>query len=259
MPIKSRGKTLDLIAVDIGNSRITCAQFRTGQIQKIWHHATSQALQAAQDIEQIAGHDLVSLCSVVPQATAVICKHLQSHGVRVSLIETGQQRIIGGIYPTMGADRIATAVAAWKQYGQKSAVAVIDAGTATTLAIVSAAGEFLGGFITLGLGSTLSALNKGTAQLPDLEMSALEKLPIKPGTNTPDSMAAGTLSGHLGLVQNWLEIADSHAPGNIKILTGGWSKVISVHSRLFDIVDPDLILKGIYFMAAEAADQEDRG
>lgn len=251
---------MNLIAVDIGNSRVTSAQFINGELGKVWHHPTDQALAAAQDICLVPDVSLVAISSVVPNATVVMVDYLRSKQIPIHEIDTSKQTILSGIYPSMGADRVATAIAAWKLYAQQSAVSVIDVGTATTLAVVSATGEFLGGYITLGLGSTLSALHKGAAQLPEVSMANFETLSLWPAHNTPQAMAAGTLSGHLGLIRQWLETADAMAGAKSKkILTGGWAKVIAVQSTLFDSVDQTLVLKGIYFMAAEAAGLKDQG
>jgi type III pantothenate kinase len=56
----------------------------------------------------------------------------------------------------VGADRIVNGVAAFEKYG--GPCIVVDFGTATTIDVISARGEYLGGMIVAGVGISAEAL-----------------------------------------------------------------------------------------------------
>jgi type III pantothenate kinase len=99
----------------------------------------------------------------------------------------------------LGADRLANVVAAWKFYGQKQPVIVIDYGTATTLEAVLPDGTFVGGFICLGLGKVLSALHVETASLPEVGLNDNHERKLKLALNTQHAIASGAILAHVGL------------------------------------------------------------
>ncbi|MBL7899922.1 MAG: type III pantothenate kinase, partial [Crocinitomicaceae bacterium] len=69
---------------------------------------------------------------------------------------------------TLGKDRLANAVGAWKMNAHKNSL-VIDLGTCVKYDLVGAAGSYLGGAISPGLSMRYQALNKFTDRLPLLE------------------------------------------------------------------------------------------
>ncbi len=248
----------DLLAIDIGNSRISCGLFKTGALVQTWHYPTREAMSAARAIADGAhGRPPVALCSVVPAAASEIKTQLALAGCGLFEVSAQGPVPISDIYQTMGADRVANAVAAWKLYGQKSSVIVVDMGTATTLTAVSADGRFCGGFITLGLGQTLAALHISTAQLPAtrLEQTVTPQLAF----DTDSAIVNGTFLAQIGLVEYWVRLARKTLKGEVTtVATGGWSEPVGRHSAYLDITDPCLTLKGIYLVAQAAAGLKDR-
>lgn len=243
----------ELIAVNVGNSRIACGRFVDGELADIWHYQTQDALRAAQGIHEKAHAGQVAMCSVVPSSGRLMRDYWQSRHLSVHEIRGDTQTLISGTYETMGADRIANAAAAWKLYGQNKPCLVIDLGTATTLTAVSAAGQFLGGFITLGLESTLRALHRGTAQLPDVDLSDDHYQPPTLAATTYDAIASGTLFAHVGLVEYWLALSKTQLGQPITtVATGGWSALLANYTQIFDKLDSELALKGICLIAQAA-------
>jgi type III pantothenate kinase len=70
-------------------------------------------------------------------------------------------------------------------------VITVQAGTAVTVDLVTADGEFRGGAIMPGLGLSLQLLAAGTEQLPWIANGAVSGLPALPGKNTSQAIAAG--------------------------------------------------------------------
>ncbi|MCK5883701.1 MAG: type III pantothenate kinase [Bacteriovoracaceae bacterium] len=143
----------------------------------------------------------------------------------------------------VGADRIATAIAAVHRYPKKNII-IVDFGTATTFCAVSKNREYLGGTILTGMKTSMEALQKKAAKLPSVEIvTPLETC----GRSTVESIQAGLYYGHLGAIR---EITTRISNENFKdelpyiIGTGGFAGMYS-ECGVFDEIIPDLVLAGI--------------
>lgn len=245
----------ELIAVDIGNSRISCGLFNQGVLVDSWYFTRAEVAQSARDLIS-RGATNVAVSSVVPDTSAELAESLTDHNVKVLQIKAGHPAM-PGIYPTMGADRIANAIAGFKIYSEGKAAVVIDLGTATTLTAVDKNGVFAGGFITLGLGKSLTMLAQATAALPHATpKSTLER---QLGLDTESAIVNGTMLGHIGIVEHWIRVARRQLGEVTTIATGGWSELVARHSNCFDITDSLLTLKGVYLIAEEEAVRAGQG
>lgn len=73
----------------------------------------------------------------------------------------------------MGADLVAGDVAVINKY--KLPAILFDIGTATTASVIDKSGAHLGGAIMCGVKTAINALSSGTAQLPQIDISARPK------------------------------------------------------------------------------------
>lgn len=94
---------------------------------------------------------------------------------------------------TLGADRLAAAVAAWQEF-PGSEILIFDIGTAMTIDRVSKRGEFLGGNISPGLRMRLAVLNSSTANLPLVEVQQEFEGGVF-GCDTQSAILNGVVSG----------------------------------------------------------------
>lgn len=257
-----------VVAIDIGNSRINMGVFEGENLVSTYITPTDAPEEAVSFLNSQSNAPLerIALASVVPSAQETLIRHYsqnknQSNSSSTSnlfCLTAENQKSVKNIYQTAGADRIANATAARSLHLSQAAApaaVVLDFGTATTLTAVSKQGEFLGGFITLGLGRTLSALNSSTAQLPAVkfEPGALDIKKLKPAFNTSDAIYNGTILAHVGLVNFWMETALKDLPkGTIVIATGGLSTILGPHIDGINVIDQNLTLKGIKIAAEEA-------
>jgi type III pantothenate kinase len=240
----------NLVAVSIGNTRITSGLFVQDKLQKVWHHEASNASGAAHALCRLPHSSYVGICSVVPPSTRIITEALSSNGISYFEIGPNKPHPLKNVYPTLGADRLANAVAAWKFYGQRNPVVVIDYGTATTLEAVLPDGSFVGGFICLGLGKILSALHMETASLPEVGLSDDQECKLKLAMNTEHAIASGAILAHVGLSKSWIDQAKQElGDDTITIATGGWSRTLNSYLDMFDYIDPGLTLKGVRALA----------
>jgi type III pantothenate kinase len=142
----------------------------------------------------------------------------------------------------LGADRLVDCIAAHATYGGPAII--IDLGTATTIDAMSAEGDFLGGAIAAGVGTSLRALSSNAAQLFNIEL----QMPHHTlGKNTVDQLRIGIVLGHLALLEGLVtrmmrELGQDDLP---VILTGGLAPLFVGQSPLFTHHDPELTLRGL--------------
>lgn len=150
----------------------------------------------------------------------------------------------------VGIDRVAAAAAAAVVKDPTRPAIVVDCGTATTVNLVSAAGEFLGGAILPGPALMARGLAEGTSRLP--EVAALDHAPPPPlpGRSTQAAIAAGIGWGIRGAVERLVAEAQRPFAGAAQvILTGGSAGI--VRDCLPGAVElPDLVLAGIALACA---------
>lgn len=149
----------------------------------------------------------------------------------------------------VGIDRLAAAAAAKSFASAGRGVIVVDCGTATTIDVISPAGQFLGGAILPGPALLSRALAEGTSRLPQVAALDHGPPPAMPGRNTQAAIAAGIGWGMRGAVARLVAEARASLGGEAEvILTGGSSGV--VRDALPGARDmPDLVLLGIALAA----------
>ena len=143
----------------------------------------------------------------------------------------------------LGSDRIITCVAAEKQYG--APFVLVDFGTATTFNVVNGKHEFIGGAITLGLKSTIESLARCTAKLPNVDLETPRKTVAQ---STGKAIQSGVIYGMVGQVKYLIERIKQEAniPDAKVIATGGLSRIVYDVEPIFDHIDRELSLKGLF-------------
>lgn len=201
------------------------------------------------DLGFLAQGDTVLLASVVPSATAILLERLQEIECTGRVIRSEDVPIESRYLEpqNLGTDRILAAFAAHTLYAKplgKPAI-VVSLGTATTFECISKDGVYLGGAITLGIGSIIDAIHDRTAQLPKVPL----EIPSSAiGRTTIESLQSGIVHTQLlGIAQFIWVLAEEAFTDDIPIViaTGGLASFAQAHTQIFDHVDPDLVLKGI--------------
>jgi type III pantothenate kinase len=153
---------------------------------------------------------------------------------------------VGVDYPkpeTIGADRLANAVAAVALYG--SPAIVVDFGTAVTFDVISPKNMYVGGVIAPGLNAMTDYLHRRTALLPRVKLREPRQAI---GRSTAEAMRAGAVYGYRGLVSEIVRQLLKEIPANYEttlIATGGDAKLIAGKTGLFSAVSPALTLEGL--------------
>ncbi|MCF8217130.1 MAG: type III pantothenate kinase [Chlorobium sp.] len=170
------GKENSLLVVDIGNTTVTCAVFVKDAVVELFGFPTDTLTEP--DMLPAAFHPLASvnpfvqnamLCSVVPAVSGPVKDYLSGVlGGQIFQVSFDMKLPFSLSYDTpssFGVDRIALCAAGRKLYPGKPLIA-LDIGTAITIDVLSADGQYLGGFIIPGLDLMAAALHEKTAQLP---------------------------------------------------------------------------------------------
>lgn len=133
---------------------------------------------------------------------------------------------------TLGSDRLAAAVGATHLHPSTDLL-IIDVGTCITYDFVNAAGHYLGGNISPGIGMRLRAMNQQTARLP-LVMADGELPEI--GYDTQTALRAGTFSGLSYEIEGYVANFYKKNPEGHVFLTGGNASRFAqgLHSELCD-------------------------
>lgn len=188
-----------------------------------------------------------AICSVVPAALysmrSACLKYFKSDPfVLQAGVKTGL-RIKYRNPHEVGADRIANAIAATHLHPGKDLI-VVDLGTATTIEVITAAGDYLGGAIMPGVGVSADALASHTAKLPRVEIARPESAL---GRTSVESIQAGLYHGHAGAMLRLIDelVRECFQGSRPRVIgTGGYARMFD-RERLFDQIEPELVLLGL--------------
>jgi len=141
----------------------------------------------------------------------------------------------------VGADRIVNAVAAFEI--ERSAVIVVDFGTATTFDCVTPKGEYLGGVIAPGIQISADALFSHAARLSKVEIAAPPRVV---GRNPSHSMQSGIVFGYASLVDGMVDRIKTELGYPCAVIaTGGLATRIAQHTKSVQRVEETLTLQGL--------------
>ncbi|MBI5647133.1 MAG: type III pantothenate kinase [Ignavibacteriae bacterium] len=205
---------------------------------------TETSLQ--ESLNAIRGHGArdVVLCSVVPAADEHIKAYCAHQGFSCTKVRSSDVRGMVIRYEPpdgLGADRLCGLLGLRVRYGSPSMF--IDCGTATTVNILDARGDFGGGCIFPGVAASLRALHTDTALLPALEPEA--GTPEFPAFSTRDSLRAGAYWSAAWALEGMIRHArERHGEAVRVVLTGGGASALRPALRAAIIEDQQLLFIG---------------
>ena len=247
-----------LLAIDIGNTNVTIGAFdgeslaatariatEPGRMSDEYGLTLSQLLpQKGVPIDSV---DSVAICSVVPPLTPTfitLCHDFLPCSGPPLVVGSGVRTGVRVLYDNqrdVGSDRIADAVAAFQLHGGPAIV--VDFGTATVFDAISADGDYVGGAIAPGVTVSADSLFHATSQLRRVELARPD---CAIGKNTVHSMQSGLVLGYAELVRGMVARFDAELGGSATVVaTGGLAGLIQDVTGVFDVVDPDLTLRGL--------------
>ena len=242
-----------LLAIDIGNSSISCALMPGQRIKRRWQIPVAKARSSRGIGEQLLRRigakqacRLRGICvvSVVPYLTPLFrhaCKQALDLGPTLATPKT-----IGIPLPTynrrqIGADRLVVATAAHARF--RRPLIVVDAGSAITIDCISKRGEFLGGAILPGIDMAANALHQMAARLPYVRIRPPARTV---GRHTTEAIHVGVVFGAAGAIQRIISEMKQELGGQpLVIATGGHARLVARICPEIRHVCPDLIFEGL--------------
>lgn len=189
----------------------------------------------------------VAICSVVPAALYSLRGAAEKYfGGEPFVLQAGVKTGLKIKYRNpleVGADRIANAIAAVQRHPAQDLI-VVDLGTASTIEVITAAGDYLGGAILPGVGVSAETLASHTAKLPRVEIARPE---AALGRSSVESIQSGLFHGHVGALRHLISLVAIEAFNGRRprvIGTGGFARMF-MSENLFDELVPELVLYGL--------------
>ncbi len=246
-----------LFCMDIGNTNIVLGVAEKDKVLQHWRIRTEKEITADElailvnnlfQASQVDFHDVTDMIisCVVPPLLSTIEEFAEKYfHIKPLIVGPGIKTGMPIRYDNpkeVGADRIVNAVAAYEKY--KSALVIVDFGTATTFDYVSADGAYMGGAIAPGVLISCEALFQKASKLPRVEIFARPKSVI--AKDTISSMNVGIIYGYAGLVDGIVNRMKKESGEELTVVaTGGLAPIICEVSETIDHVEEFLTLEGL--------------
>lgn len=246
-----------ILAIDVGNTNIVIGCIREGEILNTvrlhtnLHETDAEYAIKLKQIFEINGTEIADIegaiiSSVVPPVTDALKRAVEwicgmepmvvgpgiKTGMNVRIDDPG----------TLAGDLAVGSVAAMEYYG--APVIVLDMGTATTMVVIDKNRCYIGGAIIPGVKLSYAALASGTSLLPDISITAPQKVIA---TNTVDSMRSGAVFGTASVIDGMIERMEQELGYECNVIAnGGLAEAVTPYCRRKITVDNDLLLKGLW-------------
>lgn len=246
-----------LLAIDAGNTNITFAIFEGEEIRGEWRIDTDNGRRTSDEyavwltqlmtLRGLAPRDVraAMICSVVPPVMFPLKRLCRDYFDADPLVvgEPDCRLEIQVFAQGVGADRLVNAVGA--HLVTREPKIVIDFGTATTLDVVDAEGNYCGGVIAAGVHLNLDALHRVSAMLPRIT-------PDRPpadrvvGTDTISAMRSGVYWGYVSMIEGLTgRIVREFGRPMTVLATGGLAPLFGGATDAIQIVAGDLTMRGL--------------
>ena len=237
---------MNILAINIGNSRTAAGWFSKGKIRRSARTETTTPVI----LEAVANDEVpdgICLCSVAPKRNQAWAQVVKKAFPKVPVLWVDSKLDFGiGVDlkrpDQTGNDRFGNAVAGAELCG--TPCIVCDFGTAATFNLVLPKRGFSGGVIAPGYGMWFAAMSGSTAQLPKLKPGGIK---LKTGRNTEEAMRLSARWGYRGMVTEilWQLGKACGKKNHFVCATGGYAKQVLSDAGLKIQVIPDLTLHGI--------------
>jgi type III pantothenate kinase len=246
-----------ILAIDIGNTHTDIGLADQDRVLKSTRVRTDEwgKKEVTDRLRRFVGRRVIqgtAIASVVPAATSLVEETIEAT-LESRCVCLSHRNVVGlGVdYPkpnSIGADRLANAMAALKRFG--GPVVVVDFGTAVTFDVVDRRGYYVGGIIAPGLGAMTDYLHEKTALLPRVTIRDPKRTI---GKSTREAMLIGAVKGYRGLISNLIrELKAELNERRLRVVaTGGYADLMAKGLPEVSIVDQYLTLDGLRLLALD--------
>ena len=245
-----------ILAVDIGNTNIVLGCIEQEKIYFVERVSTNISkteleyvveLKTLLDLYRIQVEEITGciIASVVPPLTNIVKTAMEKYLHTTPLIvgpgvKTGLNILMDNP-AQLGSDLVADAVAGIAEY--KPPMVIFDMGTATTVSVIDARKNYIGGMIYPGIEISLNALTANASQLQGIGIEAPKRII---GKNTIECMKSGILyvnaAGLDGIIER---LEEEMGQPMTAVATGGLAGKIVPYCKKKIILDDELLLKGL--------------
>jgi type III pantothenate kinase len=249
-----------ILVIDVGNTRLKWAWLTSTGLsdqQAVVHRDAKPGLWTAAlfESDQKPARILVSNVAGPEMAKTLIKLAKKAFRVNVEFITAAAKfdgLANGYLDPSLlGADRWLALIGAWTL--ARSALCVVDAGTAVKVDSVDAGGQHLGGLIAPGIYMMREALMSNTS---DIARAAEHSTPSLAGilaNNTIGAVSRGAVFALAGMADRAAEIVEQSTGIKPKLfITGGDAGMITGTMRCQGQIVPDLVLRGLAVIASQS-------
>ena len=249
-----------ILVIDVGNTRLKWAWLTSTGLsdqQAIVHRDAKHGIWTSALFESGQKPQRVLVANVAGPAMAKTLSRLSRKVFRVDIefvtaAQEYQGLTNGYLDPSLlGADRWLALVGAWTR--ARSALCVVDAGTAVKVDSVDAGGQHLGGLIAPGIHMMREALMNKTS---DIARAAQHSTPSLAGilaNNTIGAVSRGAVFALAGMADRAAEVIEQSTGIKPKLfITGGDAGMITGTMRAQGEIVPDLVLQGLAVIAAQS-------
>lgn len=248
-----------ILAVDMGNTNIVIGCIDDKKIYFVERMATdvsktdleyAVSIKTLLELYKVKVSEIkgIVISSVVPPLSKVLkcaCEKVIRKPVMIvgPGVKTGLNILMDNP-AQVGSDLIVSAVAGIREYG--APLIILDLGTATTIVVVDKKGNYTGGAILPGMGTSLNGLVSNASQLFNISMDAPKRTI---GKNTIECMKSGVVLGHASCIDGMIERMWDELGYETKVVaTGGLAETVVTECRHDIIIDDALLLKGLYIV-----------
>jgi type III pantothenate kinase len=273
----------DLIAVDIGNSRIKMGRFRRDSAGGIVVARDGQASDRSSLPAPIATFDLPIDSGSYPLASAQFSDWYNQQSLDEAVWQIASVNRAATAWLTsaiadrakqaridwqiriltyrdiplatrideperVGIDRLLAALAADRLRAPQRAAIIVDLGTAITVDLLTEDGAFAGGAILPGIAMAARALSEQTDALPQVAAELLDQPPAALGRSTVPAIESGIFWGAVGAIRELVArlSAPLHDRPDIFITGGASARVTELLAKQQSVRQvPNLVLSGI--------------
>lgn len=231
------------LGIDWGNSRVKVGVFKNGRLDDIYNFSEHEATSEIERVVSEVNPNSAIICSVT-RSSSDAEKMLEEQVKKVVKLDEHTPLPIMNAYSspgTLGADRIALAVAAHSMHPDKNNL-IVSVGTCITYNFIQNTRTFRGGTISPGVNLRLKAMHEFTDGLPAVSMEG-ETLLL--GYDTETGIRGGAICGVTAEIDGMVTEFAAQYPDFNALLTGGDAPLFEGRLKSKIFADPNLLLKGL--------------
>jgi len=247
------------LVIDVGNTRLKWAWLTSTGLsdqQAVVHRDAKPGMWTSALFESGQKPSRVLVSNVAGPAMAKTLTQLAKKKFKltvefVTATQEFQGLTNGYLDPALlGADRWLGLIGAWTM--ARTALCVVDAGTAVKVDGVDASGQHLGGLLAPGIHMMREALMNRTSDIAKAALCSTPSLAGILANNTIGAVSRGAVFALAGMADRAAEVIEQSTGARPKLfITGGDAGMITGTMLGHGEIVPDLVLRGLALIAAQ--------